>query len=147
MDIYDSAKRSRIMAAVKGKDTKPELLVRKYLWSHGVRYRVHSRYLPGKPDIAVLSRKTAIFVNGCLWHGHEGCSRSKLPKSRTDYWKTKVDRNKSRDHLIGQELEKAGWRTLVVWECQLRTQKAALNTLPTILDSLNRNNAHLGLED
>ncbi len=137
MDIYDGSKRGRIMAAVKGKDTKPELLVRKYLWHHGVRYRIHPRHIPGKPDIANLRCRTAIFVNGCLWHGHEGCSRGRLPRSRTDYWRAKVEGNRNRDRLNLQELERAGWRTLVVWECQLRTQKSASETLPSILGWLS----------
>jgi len=124
------------MAAVHSKNTGTELLVRRFLWSHGIRYRVHPAYLPGKPDIAIPRYKLAIFVHGCFWHGHDGCPRGRVPKSRVKYWKDKIRANKSRDRLIEEKLKADGWGLLVVWECQLRTQKAAAANLPKVLDTV-----------
>jgi len=136
VDRVTKEKRSRIMAAVHSKNTGTELAVRRFLWSHGIRYRVHAAYLPGRPDIVIPRRKLAVFVHGCFWHGHPGCSRGRLPKSRIQYWKAKIEANKNRDHLIKEKLEDKGWRQLVIWECQLRTRKAASISLPQILDSI-----------
>jgi len=136
VDTLSKEKRSRIMAAVHSKDTRAELLVRRFLWSHGIRYRIYYKGLPGKPDIVIPRLKLAIFIHGCFWHGHDGCSRGCLPKSRLEYWKPKIEANKSRDRLIKEELNEKGWRQLVIWECQLRTQKAASNTLPGILNQI-----------
>jgi DNA mismatch endonuclease (patch repair protein) len=136
MDTLSPEKRSEIMSAVRSKNTKAELLVRSYLWSHGIRYRIHYKYLPGKPDIAIPRYKLAIFIHGCFWHGHDGCQRGRLPKSRLEYWEPKIKANKSRDCRIEEELAEIGWRQLVIWECQLRTQKAASNTLPEILNQI-----------
>ena len=121
------------MAAVHSKDTRAELLVRRFLWSHGIRYRIHSKYLPGKPDIVISRYRLAIFVHGCLWHGHENCPRGRIPKSRVKYWRNKIETNKSRDRLTEKKLKEKGWQQLVIWECQLRTQKAASITLPEVL--------------
>jgi DNA mismatch endonuclease (patch repair protein) len=129
-------KRSRIMAAVHSKNTGTELTVRRFLWSRGIRYRLHPVYLPGKPDIVIPRCKLAIFVHGCFWHGHENCPRGRLPKSRIEYWKAKIETNKTRDRKIEEELEAQGWRYLVIWECQLRTQKAASINLPKVLDQV-----------
>ena len=136
MDTRSKEKRSLIMAAVHSKDTSTELLVRRFLWSHGIRYRVHPAYLPGKPDIVISRCKLAIFVNGCFWHGHDNCSRGRPPKSRVRYWKSKIEANKKRDRLIEEKLKAKGWRQLVIWECELRTQKAASIALPRFLDSM-----------
>lgn len=125
------------MAAVHSKDTRAELLVRRFLWSHGIRYRIHLKGLPGKPDIVLVRCRLAIFIHGCFWHGHEGCSRGNLPKSRLEYWKPKIEANKTRDRLIKEELKEKGWRQLVIWECQLRTKKAAESTLPELLDCVS----------
>lgn len=135
-DKFTPEKRSCIMAAVHSKDTRAEILLRRFLWSHGVRYRVHYKGLPGKPDIVVPRCKLVIFVHGCFWHGHDGCIRGRLPKSRLEYWKPKIEANKIRDRAVEEELEGKGWKYLVIWECQLRTQKAASRTLPEVLNRI-----------
>ena len=136
MDKFTQEKRSRIMSAVRSKNTGPELLVRHFLWAHGIRYRVYPKYLPGKPDIAITRSKLAVFVHGCFWHGHEGCSRSRLPKSRLEYWQPKIEANRKRDQQIAEELKSLGWRQIVIWDCQLRTQKAAVIALPQLLNQI-----------
>jgi len=136
MDTFTPEKRSRIMAAVRGKNTGPELLIRRFLRSNGVGYRIHNASLPGKPDIAVLRYKVAIFVHGCFWHGHEQCPRGRLPKSRVEYWRAKIEANKQRDRLVEERVRDAGWQPLVIWECRLRTQKAASVTLDNLLNDL-----------
>ena len=125
------------MAAIRGKNTRPELLIRRFLRAQGVRYRIHNPNLPGKPDIALPRYKIAIFVHGCFWHGHEQCSRGQLPKSRVAYWKAKIDANKQRDRLVEERVSDAGWQSLVIWECQLRTQRAASVTLDHLLENLD----------
>ena len=107
------------MAAIRGKDTKPEILVRKFLWSHGFRYRLNHPRLPGKPDIVLRKYRTCIFVNGCFWHGHKGCSKFVIPKTRTEFWKNKLTRNQERDLVNIQRLESIGWSAITVWECEL----------------------------
>ena len=124
------------MTAVHSKDTGAELLVRRFLWAKGMRYRVHAADVPGTPDMAVRRHKLAIFVNGCFWHGHENCSRGKLPKSRLEYWSAKIHANKNRDAAITEQLNRGGWYQIVVWECQLRTQQAAANTLPQLWNEI-----------
>lgn len=105
------------MAAIKGKDTKPEMIVRKYLFSRGLRFRIHVRKLIGNPDIVLPKYKTVIFVDGCFWHGHEGCKYFRLPKSNAEYWETKIERNIARDIRNEAELKAQGWRVIRVWEC------------------------------
>lgn len=112
--------RSRCMAAIKGKDTKPEMIVRKYLFSRGLRYRVQVKKLPGRPDIVMKKYKTVVFVNGCFWHGHEGCRYFRLPKSNVEFWRQKIERNVARDARNEAELDAMGWRVLRVWECDVR---------------------------
>ena len=136
MDTRSKEKRRQIMAAVRSKDTEPEMLVRRFLWSRGMRYRVHVANVPGTPDLAVRRHKLAIFIHGCFWHGHDGCSRGKLPKSRLEYWDAKIQANKHRDSLIAEQLNREGWYQLIVWECQLRTQQAASTALPQLLDNI-----------
>jgi len=136
VDTLRKEQRSSIMAAVHSKDTGTELMVRRFLWSRGIRYRIHPAYLPGKPDIVIPRCRLAIFVHGCFWHGHENCPSGRLPKSRVEYWKAKIETNKSRDHLIEEKLKAKGWRYLVIWECQLRTQKAASINLPEVLNQI-----------
>ena len=120
------------MAAVKGKDTKPEMIVRKYLFSRGLRFRVQVRKLPGKPDIVLPKYKTAIFVNGCFWHGHEGCKYFRLPKSNVEFWKEKIERNIERDRESMQALFDLGWKVVRVWECELRNKANREETLNKI---------------
>lgn len=109
------------MAAIKGKDTKPELLVRRYLFSRGLRFRIHVRKLPGNPDIVLPKYKTVIFVNGCFWHGHSGCRYFRLPKSNVRFWEDKINRNRARDERTTAQLEEMGWRVFRIWECELKT--------------------------
>ena len=128
--------RSRCMAAIKGKDTKPELIVRKYLFSRGLRFRVQVRKLPGTPDIVLPKYKTAIFVNGCFWHGHEGCKYFRLPKSNVEFWKEKIERNIERDRESMQALFDLGWKVVRVWECELRNKANREETLNKIYTSI-----------
>lgn len=122
------SQRSFNMSMIKGKDTKPELLVRRFLFGNGFRYRVNVRSLPGKPDIVLRKYGVVIFINGCFWHGHENCKYFKIPKTRTDWWKDKIERNIKRDTKVRDELRQIGWRTMVIWECQLKS-KIRDNTL------------------
>jgi len=108
------------MSRVRGRDTKPELRVRRLLHRVGYRFRLHSRDLPGKPDIYLPKHKLAIFVHGCFWHGHEGCKRSKLPDTRREFWATKIEANRRRDAAVVAELAKRGITPVTLWECELR---------------------------
>ncbi len=128
--------RSRNMAAIKGKDTKPEMIVRKYLFSRGLRFRVQVRKLPGTPDIVLPKYKTAIFVNGCFWHGHEGCKYFRLPKSNVEFWKEKIERNIERDKESMQALFDLGWKVVRIWECELRNKAKREVTLNKIYNSI-----------
>lgn len=136
MDVVSPEKRSQIMSAVKSKDTKAEILVRHYLWSQGFRYRIHRKDLPGKPDISIAKYKLAIFIHGCFWHGHEGCSRGRLPKTKLEYWEPKIQANKSRDRIVQEELDRMGWNTIVIWDCELRTKNVAETTVSRLLNSI-----------
>ena len=122
MDIFSVTKRSEIMSKVTGKDTKPEILVRKHLFSKGFRYRKNVNDLPGKPDIVLPKYKTLIFIHGCFWHGHKNCDAAKLPASNVDYWVRKVSSNVIRDSQNMQLLKEAGWNGIVIWECELKTK-------------------------
>lgn len=117
-DTFSPAERSRIMRAVKSRDTRPELLVRRLVRELGYRYRVCDRALPGVPDIVLSRLKTLIFVSGCFWHMHD-CGRCRIPKSRAEYWTRKLARNRSRDLAVRRRLRRLGWSVLTVWECQL----------------------------
>ena len=108
------------MSRIKGKDTKPEMLVRKYLHANGLRYRLHSAGLPGKPDIVLPKYKTVVFVHGCFWHRHEGCRYFVVPKTRTEFWMNKIGRNVANDEKQQAALVAAGWRVLTIWECELK---------------------------
>ncbi|MGH9452436.1 MAG: very short patch repair endonuclease [Terriglobia bacterium] len=108
------------MRLVRSKDTKPELVVRKLLYRLGFRFRIHASYLPGKPDVILTRAKLAIFVHGCFWHRHrKGCRLTRLPKSRLEYWRPKLERNRARDTLNRRKLRRLGWRVAVIWECQI----------------------------
>lgn len=118
-DIVDKATRSRMMSGIRGRDTKPEMLIRKALHAQGLRYRLHEKTLPGKPDLVFPKYKAVVFIHGCFWHGHD-CHYFKVPQTRTDFWLAKIADNKVRDERQLQQLQKAGWRVLVVWECATR---------------------------
>lgn len=110
------------MSRIKGKDTKPEETVRKYLFSHGFRYRKNDKRLPGSPDIVLPKYKTVVFVNGCFWHKHDGCKFFVWPKNNAEFWKTKIETNVVRDRQKEMQLISLGWNVIVVWECQLRKE-------------------------
>ena len=136
-DKLTSQQRHANMAAIHGKDTKPEMVVRKWLWGHGYRYRLNHKRLPGKPDIVMRKYRTCIFVNGCFWHGHEGCRFYTIPKTNTDFWVNKVRRNKERDRRVRQQLSEMGWHSITIWECELKP-KVRENTLASLAYTLNR---------
>ena len=136
MDTRNTAKRSEIMSAVRTKNTGPELLVRKLLFAQGYRYRLHRKGLPGRPDIVFPGRNKAVFVHGCFWHGHL-CSKGKLPKSRLHYWRPKIAENKKRDSRNVIQLRRMGWRTLVVWQCELKNDKMLMRKLKSFLGRPN----------
>lgn len=121
-DVFSESKRSSIMAQVRSKDTKPELVVRSILHRLGYRFRIHRKGLPGKPDIVLPKHSTVIFVNGCFWHGHPDCKRSSLPKSRQDFWKEKIEANVERDRRAQEKLTKQGWNVVIVWQCQISSE-------------------------
>jgi DNA mismatch endonuclease (patch repair protein) len=125
-DNHTKASRHYNMSRIKSTDTKSEKTVRKYLFSRGLRYRKNDRRLPGKPDLVFKKYKTVVFVNGCFWHHHD-CSRFKWPSSNTDYWHKKINRNVERVEEIRKTLEEAGWRVLVIWECELKKKVAEEN--------------------
>jgi DNA mismatch endonuclease (patch repair protein) len=123
-DVYPPAKRSAVMRRVKGKDTAPELRVRRLIWSLGGRYRLHRKDLPGKPDIVLPRRRLAVFVHGCFWHGHDCARGARVPKANRAYWLGKVGRNRERDIASLAALEDQGWRVETVWECELKDAAA-----------------------
>lgn len=133
-DIKTPEQRSRNMAAIRSSDTKPEMLVRRYLHSMGWRYGLHNKKLPGSPDIVMRRFKTVIFVNGCFWHGHENCKYYRLPKSNTGFWQAKIDKNRARDARDIESLNKLGWRVIIVWECQLKTDERRMQTFRELFD-------------
>jgi len=118
-DVVDAATRSRMMSGIRGRNTKPEILVRSLLHREGFRFRLHVRELPGKPDIVLPKYRAVIFVHGCFWHGHD-CPLYRLPGTRPDFWRNKIDRNRASDRRAREALLAAGWRVAVVWECALR---------------------------
>ena len=119
IDVVDRATRSRMMAGIRGKNTKPELLIRRGLHARGFRYRLHSDSICGKPDMVLRRYRAAIFVHGCFWHGH-GCHLFRMPATRTEFWQAKIARNRERDEEVRVALRESGWRQLVVWECALK---------------------------
>lgn len=120
MDRLSPDQRSWTMSRVKGKDTKIEIQVRKYLFSKGLRFRKNDKRYPGKPDVVLPKYKTVIFINGCFWHQHPNCSRSKLPMANADYWKKKLQKNVINDQIHKKKLEEMGWQVVILWECKLK---------------------------
>jgi DNA mismatch endonuclease (patch repair protein) len=119
VDSIDQAARSALMSRIRGKNTRPELIVRKLVYAAGYRYRLHVRKLPGSPDLVFAGRKKVIFVHGCFWHLHDNCKAARIPKSRVEFWREKLHGNKLRDERTAETLRLAGWDVLVVWECEL----------------------------
>lgn len=124
MDVHNKEQRSYNMSRIKGKKTKPEELVAKYLFAHGFRYRRNVKSLPGTPDIVLKKYKTVILINGCFWHMHEGCKSFVWPENNADFWKKKLLANKKRDEEKIKQLEMLGWRVIVIWECELKNNIA-----------------------
>lgn len=129
VDTMTPEQRHRCMAAIKGKDTKPEMLVRRYLHSLGYRYGLHNRKLPGSPDLVLRKYKTVIFIHGCFWHGHDGCKYYRLPKTNEDFWRNKITRNRHRDQEAQRLLEEKGWNVITIWECDLKNKEKRDATL------------------
>ena len=136
-EFLTSPQRHANMAAIHGKDTKPEMIVRKWLWGRGYRYRLNHPRLPGKPDIVMRKYRTCIFVNGCFWHGHEGCKYYTTPKTNMEFWVNKVRRNKERDSKVQRELAAMGWHSITIWECELKPNVRE-KTLESLAYTLNR---------
>jgi len=130
-DVHSKETRSYNMSRIRGKDTKPEEIVRKYLFSKGLRYRKNDKRYPGHPDIVLPKYKTIVFVHGCFWHLHDNCKYAVMPSSNVDFWKKKLMGNRDRDKIVQKQLEKSGWRVIVVWECQLKKHQRE-NTLETL---------------
>ena len=135
MDRHSVEQRHKNMAAIRSKDTKPEIIVRKGLWSRGFRYRLNSRRLPGHPDLVLRNFRTCIFVNGCFWHGHEGCC--KFPSTNREFWEKKIRTNKERDIEKQKKLASMGWHCITIWECELKPSKRD-NTLKSLAYTLNK---------
>lgn len=142
MDILSKDQRHKNMAAIHSANTKPEMIVRKYLFAHGFRYRLNHPRLPGRPDIVLRKYRTCIFINGCFWHGHEGCKYYVIPKSNTEFWTRKITRNIERDKQVQQELARMGWHCMTIWECELKPKKRE-QTLLALEYTLN----HIYLKD
>ncbi|TSA53834.1 MAG: DNA mismatch endonuclease Vsr [Planctomycetaceae bacterium] len=129
-DIFDKKKRSEIMSKISGKNTKPELIIRKALFAEGYRYRLHRKDLPGNPDMVFPSKKKVIFINGCFWHGHN-CKKAALPTTHREFWEKKLSGNKERDKRNLVKLKAMGWKNLVIWQCQIKK-----STLETQIDKI-----------
>lgn len=135
MDNLTKEQRSFNMSRIKAEDTKPEMIVRRLLFKSGLRYRLHSGRLPGRPDIVLKKLRTVIFVHGCFWHNHQGCSRGNIPKSNMSYWLPKINKNKERDRKVISELQNLGWRVIVIWECETNDLENLLFKLSDVLKS------------
>lgn len=135
MDTLTREQRAKCMSRVRGKDTKPEMVVRRIIHGMGFRYALHSKALPGKPDIVLTRHRKVVFVHGCFWHGHSGCKRSARPTTNAEFWDRKLDRNLARDRQHIRSLESDGWSVLVVWECRTRDVDALQRRIGSFLAS------------
>lgn len=133
-DVFTPQERARVMAAVKGKDTKPEMIVRRLAHALGYRFRLHRKDLPGKPDLVFPGRRKVIFVHGCFWHGHDCARGSRQPKQNAEYWRSKISRNVARDAASLEALSAQGWQARVIWECELKDREALSQELRAFLD-------------
>jgi DNA mismatch endonuclease (patch repair protein) len=132
-DVFSKEKRSWIMSRISGRDTKPEIIVRKLIHSLGFRFRLHVRTLPGNPDIVLPKHRKIIFVHGCFWHGHENCKRSRRPSTNTGFWDKKISGNIERDKTIIVDLYELGWNTLSIWQCDIKNQEKLFELLRNYL--------------
>ncbi len=133
VDHLSSQKRSWNMSLIRSSNTKPEILVRKILYALGFRFRLHQKNLPGKPDIVLKKYNTVIFVHGCFWHQHKRCKRANIPKSNQSYWSPKLEHNKKRDVLHKKDLKKLGWKTITIWECEIKNAEKLRTKLSKLL--------------
>jgi len=136
-DVHTAQQRSYNMSQIKAKNTKPEMLVRKFLHARGFRYKLHDRKLPGKPDLVLPKYKTVIFIHGCFWHGHNDCKYFVVPKTRTEWWLNKINTNKVNDAKANKALKKDGWKIINVWECDLKPLKVEMTFL-SILKKISK---------
>lgn len=134
-DVHNKETRSFNMSMIKGKDTKPEMIVRKFLFANGFRFRKNDKRYPGSPDIILPMYKTAIFVNGCFWHGHK-CKYGKLPETRNEFWTKKISENKNRDKINEQELLKLGWKVIRIWQCEISNKKKRQSRLKLLINQI-----------
>lgn len=141
-DIFSKEDRSEIMAKISGKETTLEILVRKYLFFNGFRYRKNVKKLAGTPDIVLKKYNTVIFINGCFWHGHSSCSRSSLPKTNIDFWNEKIKGNIERDKKTNDSLQKDGWDVIIIWQCELQNKSSRESTLNELKDKITRKTAY-----
>lgn len=139
VDVVKPAVRSAMMSGIRGKDTRPELVVRSGLFRRGVRFRLHAASLPGRPDLVIQKHKTAILVHGCFWHAHQGCTYFRIPEGNRKFWVEKLEGNRERDVLSVKSLQSSGWRVAVVWECAIRVDAEA--TLDALHEFLTGNKA------
>ena len=144
-DIYSPSKRSEIMAKISGKETKPEVVVRKFLFANGFRYRKNDKKLPGKPDIVLPKYKTAILVHGCFWHNHSDCKYAKLPTTRKEFWESKISNNKARDERDKEALEDRGWKALTVWQCEINNAQKRAERLSRLISEITLEDSALGM--
>jgi DNA mismatch endonuclease (patch repair protein) len=138
-DVFTKKQRSQLMSRIRSVNTRPELLLRRYLFSKGFRYRIHQRSLPGNPDLVLKKYSCALFIHGCFWHGHtaKSCTISRMPKSNVEFWRDKFTYNQMRDRKNQKNLKKAGWNIIIVWECQLRGKKKSA-TLQKLVDKIKQ---------
>jgi len=134
-DVHDKETRSYNMSRIKGKDTKPEMLVRRFLHANGYRYRLHVKDMPGKPDIVLPKYRTVVFIHGCFWHGHQGCKYYVVPKTRTEWWLNKIKGNQMNDAIFQQRIRSDGWKVIEIFECELRRDKFEY-TMSRLIESI-----------
>ena len=146
-DILSPQQRRRCMSAIKGKDTKPEMIVRKYLFSKGLRYRLHDKKLAGHPDIVLKKHKTVLFIDGCFWHGHNECKYFKMPKSNVFFWEQKINRNRTRDIANNYVLQTEGWRVIRIWECEIKKVAGREERLESLYNQIVGPNKSLYIEE
>lgn len=142
-DIVDQQTRSRMMSGIRGKNTRPELVLRQALHASGFRFRLHSRNVPGRPDLVLAKYRAVVFVHGCFWHRHEGCRYSTTPSTRPEFWKAKLQANVLRDHATQTTLTELGWRVATVWECALRKPDQVAASVDVLSDWLNSNDQRI----
>ena len=135
-DVLTSNQRKYCMSRIRGKNTKPEIMVRKGLHARGFRFRLHNKKLPGSPDIVLPKYSVAIMVNGCFWHGHKGCRYATKPKTNVEFWETKIAKNRHRDEVTNAHLEALGWHVITVWECELRGKSIVTSRLDALAEEI-----------